>query len=252
MYQVLLTEESQICTILETEFFNNCRIHRAGSMEELLLKLETVLPDLAIIDLDLSGSRTEQTLAALESFASKGTVLFLAEQMLFDPSHPLNRIQAADYLLKPCTDRELILTLEHSFHLCEKKRSEQEAASDSVRLSYVRDQIERYIREHYQQELSMQAVAHAMNYSETHFCRLFKQCFKMNFSVYLNTLRVEQAKQLLLSTNQNVKEIAGCCGYQDNSYFIRVFKRFTGMTPLDYRMQARTCCEKSPMNPKIV
>ena len=90
----------------------------------------------------------------------------------------------------------------------------------------------------------MQGVAQVMNYSETHFCRLFKQCFKVNFSAYLNEFRIRQAQHMLCTTNDTVKEIALACGYQDNSYFIRVFKRFTGMTPLDYRIQEQSNTQK--------
>ena len=99
----------------------------------------------------------------------------------------------------------------------------------------IREDIVAYIREHYTEELSMQDVARAMNYSDAYFCKLFKQCFKVNFSAWLNEFRVEKAKEQLTATGLSVREVSLACGYADANYFARVFKRVTGMTPSEYR-----------------
>ena len=103
------------------------------------------------------------------------------------------------------------------------------------RLGQIREDIVAYIREHYTEELSMQDVARAMNYSDAYFCKLFKQCFKVNFSAWLNEFRVEKAKEQLTATRLSVREVSLACGYADANYFARVFKRITGMTPSEYR-----------------
>ena len=106
----------------------------------------------------------------------------------------------------------------------------------TLRLGQVREIIDAYIREHYAEELSMQDVARAMNYSDAYFCKLFKQCFKINFSAYLNEYRIARAREMLQNTRLNVREISIACGYSDANYFARVFKRVTGMTPTEYRV----------------
>lgn len=100
----------------------------------------------------------------------------------------------------------------------------------------IRENIERYIREHYNTEISMQSVAKAMNYSDAYFCKLFKQCFKVNFSAWLNEFRVEKAKEMLLQSRMSIREISLACGYTDANYFARVFKRITGKTPSEFRL----------------
>ena len=82
----------------------------------------------------------------------------------------------------------------------------------------------------------MQDVAQAMNYSDAYFCKLFKQCFRVNFSAWLNEFRVEKAKQMLQSTRMSIREVSLACGYTDANYFARVFKRVTGRTPSEYRL----------------
>ena len=103
------------------------------------------------------------------------------------------------------------------------------------RMGQIRENIERYIREHYSTEISMQSVARAMNYSDAYFCKLFKQCFKVNFSAWLNEYRIDRAREMLQNTRLSVREVSTACGYSDANYFARVFKRVTGKTPSEYR-----------------
>lgn len=244
MYTVIFVENKELAEVFSGDFPQTCAVRQVRNVAALRQALATEPADLVLLDLDLPGSAMAETRTCLQSLEDS-TVLLLADQAGFDLSHPLTAISAADYLLKPYTRQELTLTLEETIHRCALRRSAGEKAQeDSQRLSFVREKIGNFIRDHYREELSMQMVAQVMNYSETHFCRLFKQCFKVNFSAYLNEFRVEQAKQLLLATNRNVKEIALDCGYRDTSYFIRVFKRFTGVTPMDYRLHGRSMLKK--------
>ena len=82
----------------------------------------------------------------------------------------------------------------------------------------------------------MQDAAAALRYSDAYFCKLFKQCFKVNFSAYLNAYRVEKARQLIADPRISLKDISTACGYSDSNYFTRVFKRLTGQTPSEYRL----------------
>ena len=85
-------------------------------------------------------------------------------------------------------------------------------------------------------DLSKQDVARMMNYSEAYFCKLFKQCFNRNFTSYLTEYRVEEAKKMLAEPTVNVKEIGKAVGYSDSNYFAKVFKRITGQSPTEYRL----------------
>ena len=85
---------------------------------------------------------------------------------------------------------------------------------------------------------AMQDAAAALRYSDAYFCKLFKQCFKVNFSAYLNEYRVNRARQLILDPRLSLKDIGAAVGYSDANYFTRVFKRLTGQTPSEYRVAA--------------
>ena len=107
--------------------------------------------------------------------------------------------------------------------------------NENIRISLIREDIRTYIGKNYQNDISMQSAAQVMGYSEAYFCKLFKQCLKVNFSAWLNEFRVEKAKEQLATTRLSVREVSLACGYADANYFARVFKRVTGMTPSEYR-----------------
>ena len=90
----------------------------------------------------------------------------------------------------------------------------------------------------YPEAAAMQDAAAALRYSDAYFCKLFKQCFKVNFSAYLNEYRVNKARQLILDPRLSLKDIGAAVGYSDANYFTRVFKRLTGQTPSEYRVAA--------------
>ena len=64
---------------------------------------------------------------------------------------------------------------------------------------------------------------------------LFRQVTGMTFKEYLNRVRVEEAERLLTNTDYPIIDIAVACGYRDQSYFTTVFKKYTGLTPRQYR-----------------
>ena len=111
----------------------------------------------------------------------------------------------------------------------------QEEDAD-IRTSLIRAQVQAFIEAHYREDISMQDAAAALRYSDAYFCKLFKQCFKVNFSAYLNEYRVGKARQLIADPRISLKDVSTACGYSDSNYFTRVFKRLTGQTPSEYRL----------------
>lgn len=87
----------------------------------------------------------------------------------------------------------------------------------------------------FREKLTLADVAEMVQLSPSYFSRLFKQEMGTSFSEYLADLRLGEAKKLLLSTSQNMGEIGFACGFEDQSYFTKVFKKKFGITPNRYR-----------------
>ncbi|WP_229792103.1 PocR ligand-binding domain-containing protein [Cerasicoccus arenae] len=93
----------------------------------------------------------------------------------------------------------------------------------------------KYIQERYQDALSLDDAAKAVNASTRHFCKVFKEATDITFTDYLARIRVEKAKHLLANLNLRVSEIAFGVGFESISQFNRSFKRVTGQTPTEFR-----------------
>lgn len=92
-----------------------------------------------------------------------------------------------------------------------------------------------YIKEHLHMPLSLNLLASQAHLSPYYFSRLFKQYTNAPPGEYILNLRLSQAKMLLLSSNLPVSEISERCGYQNSVYFISLFHKKTGITPLQFR-----------------
>lgn len=92
-----------------------------------------------------------------------------------------------------------------------------------------------FITTHFYSKLQIDELATSCKLSPSHFMHLFKVQTGTSPLAYQQTLRIEQAKASLISTNLSISEIAEQTGYQDPLYFSRVFKKVTGFSPKDYR-----------------
>lgn len=97
------------------------------------------------------------------------------------------------------------------------------------------EQAETYIRKHYHEELSLTRIADAIHISPSYLSRVFKSKRGVSLSTYIQNVRVERAKELIVSTELRTYEIAEQVGIADPVYFSKLFKKVTGMRVRDYR-----------------
>lgn len=96
-------------------------------------------------------------------------------------------------------------------------------------------QLLQYMNEHYGEKITVADGAELCFYSNSHFMKYFKQYMGMPFTQYLNEFRLEKAAGMLLTTNEPVTAVAQRCGFDNLSYFNRLFRKKYGQTPGEYR-----------------
>ncbi len=92
-----------------------------------------------------------------------------------------------------------------------------------------------YIKNNYQHKISLASVSEHVGLSSGYLCRIFKEETGGSINACINNLRMTKAGKMLKDKNSYIKEVAISVGFEDQLYFSRLFKRYYGMTPSEYR-----------------
>lgn len=95
-----------------------------------------------------------------------------------------------------------------------------------------------YIDSHIDYSLKEEEISAYFNYTPNYFSKIFHQATGTGFKAYIMDKRISRAQAMLANEPEaNIAQIAYQCGYKDVSYFSRIFKKKTGITPGNYRQQ---------------
>lgn len=95
--------------------------------------------------------------------------------------------------------------------------------------------IKNYVQQHYSQDIDLNTISSLVNMCPSHMSNLFKKETGINFSSYLTEVRMDAAKHLLQNSDTLIYEIAEATGYSNSGYFGKVFKKYYGITPEEYK-----------------
>ncbi|MCF0105724.1 MAG: helix-turn-helix domain-containing protein [Holdemanella sp.] len=155
------------------------------------------------------------TRAAIEGGLDKETALTLSDVY----------IQKAELI----NDIALLMTLQGKMIYDFTKRVNQEVSNPDIR------KIRSYILEHINQKITTNDLAHLVGINRNYLNELFKRELHMTPFRYVTSLRIEEAKRLLMISNKSLEEIASALGFSSQAHFQSVFKKETGLTPLNYK-----------------
>lgn len=115
-----------------------------------------------------------------------------------------------------------------------KNDSGMQSQNKRNNMLYDMQQLLSYMEDNYADNISLTFAAKQMNFSESHFSKVFKKLIGINFITYLNMVRVEHAATQLKTTTSRVTDIALNCGFNNIRTFNRAFKEITGCTPSEF------------------
>ena len=92
-----------------------------------------------------------------------------------------------------------------------------------------------FFHQNFQEEIQVRECARRFNMSESWLIRCFRQRTGMTPQRYLTDIRLNQAKELLAASSLNIGEIAAVVGYENALYFSRIFRKYVGVSPREYR-----------------
>lgn len=148
----------------------------------------------------------------------------------FEYARSAIKLGVVNYLLKPLIHDEFLEVLEEI--------SEVKAFVDPDRTteeSKVIQQVKDFVKNHFQQNISLSDAANEVYLSPGYLSILFKKEAGVNFSKYLTDYRLRKANYLLSQSNMKINDIAEFVGIENPSYFCKLFKTKFGVSPAQYR-----------------
>ena len=161
----------------------------------------------------------------------------------FEYARSAIRLQVSDYLLKPVETEELQKAL-NKIRLKLQERAQEESAafngdSENKTAEQVAFAVIEYLQHHYNEEVNLNQIASALHYSPSYLTKIFVQQYDTTPSKYMISLRMQKAQQLLAHNPElSVRQIGETVGYPEQGYFSRIFKKYVGVSPLEYRSGA--------------
>ena len=158
----------------------------------------------------------------------------------FEYARSAIRLQVSDYLLKPVETEELQKAL-NKIRLKLQERAQEESAafngdSENKTAEQVAFAVIEYLQHHYNEEVNLNQIASALHYSPSYLTKIFVQQYNTTPSKYMISLRMQKAQQLLAHNPElSVRQFGETVGYPEQGYFSRIFKKYVGVSPLEYR-----------------
>ncbi|MDF2716281.1 MAG: hypothetical protein K0R28_3206 [Paenibacillus sp.] len=118
-------------------------------------------------------------------------------------------------------------------------RTAEWIADKSSEKDPILDYVRSYVEKHYGEDIQQETVAGKLNISSGYMCNYIKSRSGETFTDLLNEVRVSKAKQFLEGTDCKIHEVAARVGYRNANSFTRMFRKLTGLTPLEYRRGKR-------------
>lgn len=236
------------------------KVFSASSAQEAKEILEKNNIDILICDIEMPQQDGISLVRELREQHSKIVCLFLTAHADFELARAAIELNSIDYILKPFNISELTKKIEKAVEivrrksqdskyikygkawfsshnpLSEKQKKEilmEEDRKENEIVSSAKD----YIRDNYAQEITLQEIAEHVHHNSNYLIRLFKKVDQTTPMDYLNLVRIQQAQMLLASDKFTISQVSLMAGFNSTSYFSKIFKKTTGITPSEYKAQ---------------
>lgn len=233
MIRILVAEDEPVSraalvTRLRNILGESLLIESAGDGNEAVEKALQVHPDLIFMDVEMPFKTGIEAAAIIKRHCPKTHIVFLTAYDRFDYAVGAIRSGVEDYLLKPIAEPELRETLKKFFEVKEEPEGQVTPFQTALAL---------WIRQHFSEDVALEDAAASMGMSQFYFSRQVKAATGKTFLEFFTEYRIEKAKQCLQVTELSVGDVGRIVGYSDSNYFTKVFKRMTGLTPSQWRLQ---------------
>lgn len=208
--------------------------------QSALKLVDELLPDIVITDIQMpimDGLELTQGIFFNYPYIK---VVIISGHRDFSYAQKAIQFQVTDYLLKPVSPEALFKTLSNLKIILDNKKGQTDSiameASGNLSQDEVIALIKNYILQNYDKDFTIDNISDSIHFAPPYISRIFKKATGSTPLQYLINLRINEAKQLLLSRQDlSVEAVGKLVGYFDPFYFSRIFKKHTNLYPSEFR-----------------
>lgn len=248
-FNVLLVDDEEIALNgiekgVDWDLVHVDKVYKCHNKDTAIRMLQTYNMDFLITDIEMPGGSGLELLKWVRENNKHIPAIFYTGYAEFSYVQEALRLGATDYLLKPIRYKELekvILKAEEKVMIQDKKVELNARLDDMVieDTGSLVEQVKNYILTNLSSELQRDELASVVHISAGHLSRIFKEEEGISLSDYIINKRIAMAKQLLSRTAIPITSVASKVGISYASYFTKIFKKYTGLTPQEYRAEHR-------------
>lgn len=206
--------------------------YTACNMNEALIKYEDVKPTIIITDICMPEGSGLMLAEKIRKIDEHVIIFVLSGFDDFSYVRKAFLLGVDDYLLKPLSLSEL----DEKLHTQMKEiLPKKEAGPSDSKDKDLRHMVDQYINENLSRSISMQEAADKANLSYHYFSKIFKKYVGTSFTKYVNEIKMDVAKELIMDPTIRINEIAYKLGFKESNHFSRTFKKTYGIYPTAYR-----------------
>ena len=206
----------------------------AESAHQAMDMIKSDIPDIILTDIMMPGMDGFELIEWIKANSYNCEVIILTAYGTFEYARKALDYGVTGYLLKPINEAELKELINKAIYNI-SQNSKQADHINAVNYSLPVRLACEYIEKNFQENINLNKISNYVSLSKNYFCNIFKKETGITIWDYLIRIRMEEAKRMLLETEQKTYEISERVGYDDPSYFGRLFKKYTGFTPMEFR-----------------
>lgn len=241
MYTIMIVDDEileveALEMIISKEFSVFKNIITASNGKDAILKAKQHKPDIILMDISLPEIDGFSAQEKIISILPNTSTIMLTAHSSFDYVQKAMRLKAKDYLLKPVRTNDLKSSIKKILGELKANNNHAEeflylnrSKSDIIRNTIV------YMNNNYKNKIDLNSIANEIHVNPQYLSRVFKKEIGMGCTDYINLLRVNQAREMLVETSYPAYRIACDAGFSDSAYFSRVFTKHVNLTPSEYR-----------------
>ena len=243
MYKALIIDDEKPVQIAIQKLGNWSKYHiappdTANNGREALSAMRELRPALCFVDMQMPIMNGTEFLSQASTEFPDTQFIIISGYDDFKYAHSAIKFGACDYILKPIVREELNQAIEKALLRCNPQTDfSRKAAQNDTSPEEVVQIIKEYLDKNYNTNIKISMFADKYFFSKEYLSKLFKSRYGCGIYTYVQGIRMQRAKALLMNPDIKIQSISQRLGYTDNNYFSKAFKNYYGISPTQFRKE---------------